>query len=56
MFSTVLSDPIRLSAGVPHRLARMAPKGGLQYRDWIIPEGVRISLSLRHSIINDINS
>lgn len=34
---------IRLSYGVMHRLPRVFPDQPLQYKDWVIPIGVRQS-------------
>ncbi|MCJ1388110.1 hypothetical protein MMC18_000955 [Xylographa bjoerkii] len=39
--SACIDEALRLPGGITHRLARMAPKGGLQWQDQIIPEGVQ---------------
>ncbi|MCJ1249525.1 hypothetical protein MMC30_006751 [Trapelia coarctata] len=47
-----IEEILRLSSGVPHRLARLAPKGGLRWRDHIIPEGTPVSMANYHMHMN----
>ena len=41
-----IEENLRISAGIPHRLARMAPKQGLKFHGWYIPAGTPVSMSI----------
>ncbi len=41
-----IEENLRITAGVPHRLARMAPKQGLRFHEWDIPAGTPVSMSI----------
>ncbi|TLD39236.1 MutS 4 [Venturia nashicola] len=43
--SAVVSEGLRLSFGVSHRLQRISPDVPLQYKDWTIPAGVPVSMT-----------
>ncbi len=44
--TAVINEGIRLMFGVTTRLPRVSPNEPMKYRDWIIPAGVRIMLSV----------
>ncbi|MCJ1471637.1 hypothetical protein MMC13_000277 [Lambiella insularis] len=41
-----IEESLRISRNVPHRLARLAPKGGLRWRNFDIPEGTSVSMNV----------
>jgi cytochrome P450 len=41
-----IEENLRITAGIPHRLARMAPKQGLTFHEWDIPAGTPVSMSI----------
>ncbi|QDS67654.1 hypothetical protein FKW77_004780 [Venturia effusa] len=43
--SAIVSEGLRLSFGVSHRLQRISPDTALQYRDWTIPRGTPVSMT-----------
>lgn len=43
--SAIISEGLRLSFGVSHRLQRISPDVPLQYKDWTIPAGVPVSMT-----------
>lgn len=43
--SAVVSEGLRLSFGVSHRLQRISPDTALHYRDWTIPPGTPVSMT-----------
>ncbi|KAE9963141.1 hypothetical protein BLS_009608 [Venturia inaequalis] len=43
--SAIVSEGLRLSFGVSHRLQRISPHVPLQYKDWTIPAGVPVSMT-----------
>lgn len=43
--SAIVSEGLRLSFGVSHRLQRISPDLPLQYKDWTIPAGVPVSMT-----------
>lgn len=43
--TAVLLEGIRLSIGVPHRLARIAPDRVIEYKGWTIPAGYPVGMS-----------
>jgi len=44
--SACVDEALRLSSGTAHRLARIAPKQGLKFHDWVIPAGAAVSMSM----------
>ncbi|MCJ1402024.1 hypothetical protein MMC11_005243 [Xylographa trunciseda] len=50
--SACIDEALRLPGGITHRLARMAPKGGLQWRDQMIPEGTVVSMTAQDMHMN----
>ncbi|KAI0468968.1 cytochrome P450 family protein [Xylaria cf. heliscus] len=47
----LIKEGLRLSYGVMHRLPRVSPQQPLQFREWVIPPGVPVSMSayLQHT-------
>ncbi|KAI3319149.1 cytochrome P450 family protein [Xylariaceae sp. AK1471] len=47
----IIKEGLRLSYGVMHRLPRVSPKQALQFKEWVIPPGVPVSMSayLQHT-------
>ncbi|KAI0160237.1 cytochrome P450 family protein [Xylariaceae sp. FL1272] len=47
----LIREGLRLSYGVMHRLPRVSPNHALQFKDWVIPAGVPVSMSayLQHN-------
>jgi cytochrome P450 len=43
--SAIVSEGLRLSFGVSHRLQRISPDLPLKYKDWIIPAGTPVSMT-----------
>ena len=43
--TAVVHEALRLSKGVPHRLARVSPDLSYRFGDWIIPRGAPIGMS-----------
>lgn len=43
--SATISEGLRLSFGVSHRLQRISPDSALQYHDWTIPPGTPVSMT-----------
>lgn len=43
--SAIVSEGLRLSFGVSHRLQRISPDLPLQYKDWTIPAGAAVSMT-----------
>lgn len=43
--SAVVSEGLRLSYGVSHRLQRVSPDTALRYGDWVIPAGTPVSMT-----------
>ena len=41
-----IEETLRISAGVPYHLARMAPKQGLKFHEWHIPAGTPVGMSI----------
>ena len=43
--SAIVSEGLRLSYGVSHRLPRVSPDTALHYGDWVIPPGTPVSMT-----------
>ncbi|KAJ9665810.1 hypothetical protein H2201_004118 [Coniosporium apollinis] len=43
--SAIVSEGLRLSYGVSHRLQRVSPDAALRYGDWVIPAGTPVSMT-----------
>ncbi|KAI8624134.1 benzoate 4-monooxygenase cytochrome P450 [Xylariaceae sp. FL1651] len=51
-FTAVLRETLRLGFGAPMRSARAAPDRVLQYKEWTIPQGTPVSMSISHMHLN----
>ena len=44
----IMYESLRLFYGVTHRLSRIFPDRPMHYKDWVIPAGVPVSMSIPH--------
>jgi cytochrome P450 len=47
-FTAVIKEALRLGFGAPMRSARAAPDRVLEYKEWTIPQGTPVSMSISH--------